>query len=314
MGRRGEARERIAVLGATSPAGGYLRAALADRGVPGARVELYGHGREVAVISEYDGEARLVQPVDDLDAAGFAALFVCEEGHDAQALSAAAGSGSLVVDLSGTIAAPAVPIPHALTLMLEPLLSAIHRTFSLTRAGLFVLRPASDFGAPGLEELREQTVHLLRFESTPTEVFGRQLAFSVIPEHLFPAGDRGLSERIAEECRTLLAASELDLTVSLALVPSFLGHAVAMHATVVSGDARAVAEALGTAKGITVATDPEVGSTLDAPEEAGLLVARVDDAGPGHVRLWVLGSEPGALAAERALALASDAGVLVNAS
>src|SRR5262245_31855207 len=108
MAPRAESRERIAVLGATSPAGGYLRAALADRGVPGACIELYGHGRDVAVLSEYDGEARLVQSVDDLDPVSFAALFVCEEGHDARSLTAAAGAGSLVVDLSGTIAAPAV--------------------------------------------------------------------------------------------------------------------------------------------------------------------------------------------------------------
>ncbi|HEX4825028.1 MAG TPA: Asd/ArgC dimerization domain-containing protein [Candidatus Polarisedimenticolaceae bacterium] len=311
---RAETRERIAVLGATSPAGGYLRAALAERGIPGERIELYGHGRDVAVLSEYDGEARLVQPAGDLDASGFAALFVCEEGHDANALTAAAGKGSLVVDLSGSIAAPAVPIPHPLTLLLEPLMTALHRRFELTRAGLFVLRPASDFGAPGLEELREQTVHLLRFESAPAEVFGRQLAFSVIPAHLFPAAERGAADRVAAEFRALLQAPDLDLTVSLALVPTFLGHAIAIHAALRSGDAPAVAEALAAVKTITVATDPETGSTLDAPEEAGLVVARIDDAGAGRVRLWVLGSEPGALAAERAMAAASEAGVLVNAS
>ena len=59
---------RIGVLGAASPAGAHLKAALADRGVPGVRVTLYGHQREVAVLSEYDGEARLVQPGDELDA------------------------------------------------------------------------------------------------------------------------------------------------------------------------------------------------------------------------------------------------------
>jgi len=33
------------------------------------------------------------------------------------------------------------------------------------------------------------SVHLLRFEPTPTDVFGRQLAFNVLPEHLFPSGE-----------------------------------------------------------------------------------------------------------------------------
>ena len=84
---------RIAVLGAASPAGAHLKAALADRGIPGGRVVLFGHQREVAVLSEYDGEARLVQAVDELDAADYDAVFVCELGYDGASLAQAADTG-----------------------------------------------------------------------------------------------------------------------------------------------------------------------------------------------------------------------------
>src|SRR5258706_16426541 len=94
---------RIAVLGAASPAGAHLKAALADRGIPGGRVALYGHQREVAVLSEYDGEARLVQAADELDSEGCAAVFVCEVGHEGERLVHAADAGTLIVDMSGSV-------------------------------------------------------------------------------------------------------------------------------------------------------------------------------------------------------------------
>jgi aspartate-semialdehyde dehydrogenase len=292
-----------------------VRAALAERRDTGSRVELFGHGRDVAVLSEYDGEARIVQPATELDAHGFAALFVCEAGHDAGALAAAVRSGSVVVDLSGTLDGPVVAIPHPLTLLVEPLLAALHRALGITDASVFVMRPASDFGESGLEELREQTVHLLRFEPTPTEIFGRQLAFSVIPEHLFPSGEERAGARIAADCRSLLGSAAMPLSVSLALVPTFLGHAIALHVGVAHGDAAAARNALAGVSGLVLAEDSEEsGTTLDAPESAGLSSVRVEDAGAGRLRLWAIGAEPGALAAERAMAAASDAGVLVNVS
>jgi hypothetical protein len=85
------------------------------------------------------------------------------------------------------------------------------------------------------------------------------------------------------------------------------------YARRVSGAADVLA-ALGKVRGVRVVKDPEIGTNLDAPEDPGLLVTRAVSEGEGVVRLWVLGSEPGALAAARALELASAAGAFVNAS
>src|SRR5262245_56360911 len=102
---------RIAVIGAASPAGTRLKSALADRGVDGSRVALYGAVSDVAVLSEYDGEARLVQPVGELDPESCAAVFVCEPGHEVAPLARAAANGTVVVDLSGSIEG-AKPVAH----------------------------------------------------------------------------------------------------------------------------------------------------------------------------------------------------------
>jgi aspartate-semialdehyde dehydrogenase len=314
---------RIALLGAASPAGAKVKAALADRGVAGSRVELYGHQSDVAVLSEYDGEARLVQAAGELDAEGCAALFVCEPGHDLDALAAAAATGTLVIDLTASVsgatlagapgASPSdrlVAIPHPLTALLGSLLVPIRAAAGLTAVSAFVLRPASDFGEPGLEELREQTVRLLRFESTPTEVFGRQLAFNVLPEHLFPRGEEQAGSRIVHECRVLLGAPELPLSLSLALAPVFYGHAIAAHLATEKPGRDGVIAALRAAPGVVLATDEDLGATLDAPEEPGVTVVRVDAAGPSAFSIWALGSEAGAVAAVRAITVAAGAGVL----
>jgi aspartate-semialdehyde dehydrogenase len=314
---------KIAILGAASPAGAHLKAALADRGVPGGRVSLFGLEREVAVLSEYDGEARLVQVADELDAAACQAVFVCEVGHDAASLVAAAGKGTLVVDMTGSVPgavlagasmassqARIVAVPHAVTTLLFSLLAPLQKAVGLARVSVHVLRPASDFGEAGLEELREQTVHLLRFEPTPTSVFGRQLAFNVLPEYLFPSGEDASAARVVRESRELLGAPDLPFAFSQSLVPLFFGHAMAAHIDPIHLGRDAALAAWRDAQDVAIADDPELGATLDAPESSGLLVARVDATAEGTLRVWALGSDAGATAAAHAIAAGVSAGIL----
>jgi aspartate-semialdehyde dehydrogenase len=314
---------KVAVLGAASPAGAHLKAALADRGIPGERVSLFGLQREIAVISEYDGEARLVQTVDDLEAASFVAVFVCEAGHDVASLVHAAASGTLVVDMTGAIPGAVltptshppkevglVAVPHPVTTLLVSLLEPLQQALGLARVSAHVLRPASDFGEAGLEELREQTVHLLRFEPTPTAIFGRQLAFNVLPEYLFPAGEEFSTARIVRESRDLLRTPDLPFALSQSLVPLFFGHAIAAHVDLANSGRAEALEAWKAAPDVAIAEDPDTGATLDAPEASGLLIARVDAMDDATLRVWALGSEAGATAAARAVAVGVAAGVL----
>jgi aspartate-semialdehyde dehydrogenase len=193
--------------------------------------------------------------------------------------------------------------------MLARLLAPVHRAVGLTRVSAFVTRPASDFGEPGLEELREQTVHLLRFEPTPTEIFGRQLAFNVVPEHLFPAGEDRAGARIVRELQALVGAPGLAIGLSQLLVPAFFGHGIAAHLTLERPARDEVLAAWTADPRVRIATDPDVGATLDAPEGEGLLITRVDAAG-GDLRIWALGSESGPAAAAVAIAAGAAAGVV----
>jgi aspartate-semialdehyde dehydrogenase len=300
---------RIAVLGAASPGGARIRAALADRGVPGSRVALYGVASEVAVLSEYDGEARLVQPVGELDALSCAAVFVCEPGHDPEPLSRAAASGTLVVDLSGSVAGAttvAHPIAGALAKILAPLSTAL----GLRQASAFVLRPAADFGEAGMEELREQTVKLLRFEKTPSDVFGRQLAFNVVPDPLLPGDESTSTPRIVADTRRLLGRDDLPVAVTTALVPIFLGHAVALHVALSRGGALEAEETLAAVPGLTVAGRDDAGCTMDVVDDEGIVVTAPEDVGPGTIRIWAVVADAGRAAASSAVEAADAAGVL----
>ena len=314
---------RIAVLGAASPSGAAVKAALADRSVPGARVSLYGHQREVAVLSEYDGEARLVQAADEFDAESCAAVFVCELGHEGGRLVHAAAAGTLIVDMTGSVegsvlaGTPAattetrlVEVPHALTTLVFPLLEPLHRTLGVTRASVFVLRPAADFGQPGLEELREQTIRLLRFEPTPTDVFGRQLAFNVLPQNLAPSGEDQAAARVVRDCRALLGTPELPISISFAMIPTFYGHAIAAHVDLARIDRNEALAAWRAMPGVAVDNDDDAGATMNAPEGFRLVIARVDAVGPSTLSIWAVGSDASAGAAARAITVAVEAGVL----
>jgi aspartate-semialdehyde dehydrogenase len=258
-----------------------------------------------------------------LDAAACRVVFVCEVGHDGASLVRAAASGTLVVDMTASLPGAAlagsstasadarlVVVPHAVTTLLYSLLAPLQLAIGLTRVSAHVLRPASDFGEAGLEELREQTVHLLRFEPMPTAVFGRQLAFNVLPEHLFPLGEEHSSARVVREARELLGTPDLPFAFSQSLVPLFFGHGIAAHVELAGSDRDQALAAWRAAPDVAIAADTDVGATLDAPESAGLLIARADATGESGLRVWVLGSEAGATAAGRAIAAGVAYGVL----
>ena len=110
--------------------------------------------------------------------------------------------------------------------------------------------------------------------------------------------------------RTLLGAPGLPLALSLALVPSFFGHAIAAHIDLAHLGREEALEAWRGAPGVKIAADPDIGATLDAPESPGLLIARTDAIAPSTLKVWALGSEVGATAAARAIAAGIEAGVL----
>lgn len=317
---------RIAVVGAETRTGTLLRSGLAEAQVPGSRVNLYAALAGEAVISEYDGEARLIQDPDLPEIVAHEVVYLCEPGELTRQVIAAAGRDTTVVDLIGCLpdhvesrlvhpdinagALAGQPgflrVPDPLAMTLAELLHGLETSLGVDQALATVLRPASDYGQPGIEELREQTVRLLGFADVPTETFGAQLAFNVLRE-VAPSTDGPPAEtRVREDIRRILDWDRQRIAVRCLTVPVFYGHGMQLHLTTrqpgTLGDIR-----------LALATSSFFGPPVPAARATPLLVAAdsatvvaepVED-GLGGFWIWAVAGEAGARWATMAVRLSN---------
>ena len=317
---------RVAVLGSSSTCGASVRQALADFGMPGARVDLYGTTDEAEpVISEYDGEARLIQKPDLDDLAARDLVFLCEPGEIVDRLFQGASCPRRVVDVvrarpAGTAATLVhmdvnpqaarsetgiLAVPHELSTLLIDLLHPLDARLGCQEAVALVLRPAADFGQPGVEELREQTVGLLSFARTSAPVFGRQLAFNILPQSVLPDGGDGLERVVAAEVRSILGWAEDRLTVCLAAVPVFYGHSAGLRVRL--SRAFDAAEVRGALEAARIPVAGGAGSKItpvDVSTSRGTYVADVRPDGLGGCWVWAVAAEARGHNAELAVRVA----------
>jgi len=320
---------RVAVVGAPTVEGSHLREALAERGVPGARVDLYGRCLGEVLLGEYAGEARMIQEPDLDEVASHQLIFLCEPGEVAEGIAAAAPA-SVIIDLRSCLPADARPrcvpleidgelergagrfsVPHSLALVLADVLHPLERRFGLAEAAAVVIRPAADFGKQGVEELRDQTVRLLNFARVPVETFGRQLAFNIIPDRLLADGSPDLEQRIAAEVSELLGWSERRFTVRLLAAPVFHGHGLQLRFRLerraVLDDVRA---ALDERRLPRPAAEGEAATLLDVTDERWTSLSGLSDDGLGGFWLWGVTGEAGSRGAQQAVQLAAAVGGL----
>lgn len=311
---------RLAIVGAEAPQGTLLREELASLKVPGDRVNLFAIATGEAVISEYAGEARLIQEPDLSEIASHDVIFLCEGGELADRVIRAAPE-SPVIDLAECLRDSSKPrlvhpainpdeigdgrgffaVPEPMGLFVAELLHDLDRQFGVDEGVATILRPAADFGEAGLDELRRQTVNLLNFAEMPKKTFGDQLAFNVLGGPRTASRD-ALAERVAVEAGRVLGWSDRRLAVSVITVPVFHGHCVRVRVRLSGGpaiddvrDAMRVARFLDTSGDGLAATPVEVSgerrTALHSVEPDGLggvwLAAVAGELGPRGVGLAV---------------------------
>jgi aspartate-semialdehyde dehydrogenase len=71
-------------------------------------------------------------------------------------------------------------IAHPAAIAIALFLRRLHRNDPIRRAVIQVFVPASEHGAPAVEELKEQTVSLLTFKNMPKAIFDAQLSFNLL--------------------------------------------------------------------------------------------------------------------------------------
>jgi aspartate-semialdehyde dehydrogenase len=324
------ARTRVAIVGASTPEGAHLRGALIESGVAGSRVDLYGVRRGEVLVSEYGSEARLIQEPDLEAVVGHELVFLCEPGEFAARLGRAAGDAVVIelgqflppeirpprvdVDLDPAAVAGSTRcfgMPHPLALLLAQVLRPLDRELGVGEASAVILRPAADFGEDGLEELRQQTVGLLSFAEFPAAVFGRQLAFNLIPQSRLRTAPPSLEQRLVAEVRELLAWSEDRLALRLIAAPLFHGHALQLRIRLAEGATTERARAALTRAGFAdpAAADAAV-TPIEVTGEARTALSDLVHGGLGAYWIWVVAGEADAGPARQAVRLAARLGLV----
>jgi aspartate-semialdehyde dehydrogenase len=241
---------RLAVAGAETLKGRELKEVLESGSHVYAALKLLGDETAAGLIEDTGGEAALIQNTDvwqfdDVDIVFFAGSAAFTHLHWQQARE----YGNRIVDLSYALEGQAAPrspwlelelgrepealrdapvyvLAHPAAVVLALLLSRLSRCWTLRSSCATIFEPASERDREGMEELHQQTLKLLNFQSLPTEVFGRQSAFNLIAslgEEVKPTLAE-VTARIERHFRQLLGDNAALPPICVVQAPVFHGH------------------------------------------------------------------------------------------
>jgi aspartate-semialdehyde dehydrogenase len=194
---------KIAIVGASTLLGKELKDALAESSLAASSVELFDEDEGLGQLDQVGDEVTFVQAItaDSFEHVDFA-FFCGSESLTRKNWREALRAGSTVLDLSGAldqetgvlvrspwvgepdVAAdlftPAIVPAHPAALALALLMERLQQAAPVKSAAATVMLPASEFGRAGMDELHQQTVNLLSFQSIPRATFDSQLAYNLV--------------------------------------------------------------------------------------------------------------------------------------
>jgi aspartate-semialdehyde dehydrogenase len=295
-------RAHVALFDATTLAAKGVKDQLTARSFPTASVRMFTSSADPDFnLTEFAGEPILLAPPDFDTLGQLDVAFLCGTRQEGDRYLDWAGRGGFVaIDLTGaSIGAGDVPlvnasvnpetippgpglvgVPHAVAQMLSTLLAPVRRHCGLREAVVVVLQPASERGQEGIDELYRQSISLMNFQEMPKDVFGRQLAFNLVPGWVAEEAKSAAATRADLERQVLrVTGGGYGLALQVVDAPVFHGHAFVAHLVLSEGkgseDLQAAYQGMD---------DVSVGRRGDK-------VTPVERAGDG--RLLVTGVQPG---------------------
>jgi len=221
----------FALIGSESLLGREIRDIVATAGTP-LHMRLIGDaGDEPGTLTRVGDEPAIVAGLDADSISGARAIFLagCPESSRKALALLDREPGPAVIDLTGAaeerpdarLRAPLVAedeagaavhvIAHPAAIALALFLRRLHAQEPIRSSVIQVLAPVSEHGAPGVEELQNQTVSLLSFKSLPKAVFDAQVGFNLLA-------------RYGEEAPVSLEHSELRIENHLASLLALPGE------------------------------------------------------------------------------------------
>lgn len=310
---------RIGIVGASTLAGKELADELAESLLAVSDIVLLDDGEAVGQMTAAGEEASFIQPLDAssfnrMDFVFFAGRSETTKKHWQQARKA----GASIVDLTGALegekdvltrapwlteamasasgnaapdlSTPAVVAAHPAAIMLA-LVAARLSKLSLRSIAATLMEPASESGTSAMDELHQQTVNLLSFQSLPRDQYDAQIAFNLLPS-LGEAAKINLAavaKRIREQYALLSAEQLPQLAVQLIQVPVFHGYVASVLIETASQATIDQVKAALTGDHIDVVSDEsDPPGNLSATGQPNILVRISEDAGVnGASRFWL---------------------------
>lgn len=331
---------RVAVVGATSLIGAALIEDLRTRKLPMAELHALDDARELGRTLDDEGRDLPVGDVADFDFSRVDLAFFCARSAVSLRHAAAAAAHAWVID--GTSAHRArddvplvvadvnpgalaevgrrglVALPGSASVALSTVLAPLHALAGLVRVEVVTCQAVSGSGRSAMEGLAAETVDLLSGRKIKGRVFGRQIAFNVIPQ-VDALGADGVSvqeRRLLHETRRVLGLPALAINATATRVPVFFGHSLAVHVSFARDvNVASATQLLQRSNGISL-VDPESQGRFPtpatesaAPNQVYVGRLRADLTRDRSLNFWVVADNVRKCAAYNAFSVAQ---ILVN--
>lgn len=197
-----------ALIGSESLLGREIRDIVATSGAPFDLRLIAADNERPGTLTRVGDEPAMITPLDAESLMGTRIVFLAGSAElSRQALDLAEREpGAVVIDLTYTaeerpdarLRAPLVEtgeedtgdrdarvyvIPHPAAIALALFLRRLHAQDPIRRSAIQVFAPASEQGAPAVEELQQQVISLLSFKSLPRAIFDTQLGFNLLASY-----------------------------------------------------------------------------------------------------------------------------------
>jgi aspartate-semialdehyde dehydrogenase len=174
-------------------------------------------------------------------------------------------------------------------MMLAQLFSKLQSALPLENVAVTLLEPASQYGRAAMDELHQQTVNLLSFQSLPREQYDAQIAFNLlaVAGEAASAAIKASEHRIRAHYAKLNSAHLPPLVLQLSHAPAFHGYiaSILLEFSAPAGAAE-IAAALASDHIEVVDEDGDSPSNLSAAGQEGLLV-RIHPEEKDLTRCWL---------------------------
>jgi len=315
----------VSIVGSSSPLGKELREIIESSAFPVGHLSLLETEEYAGLLQEFAGQIQITQILSpEVFAETDIAFFACSP----EIIEAYAASGSafpeLTIDLTQTgrkgtlflkgVSEPSLlkglgyyVNPHPAAIALGRVLARMQSEFRVESASVTVLCPASERGSAGVNELQEQTVELLNFQSVESKVFQGQLAFNLLAEI---GASRQTEQLVARQLSELLDQALPPIGIAAIQASIFHSHACSVFLKLASPVTTERIEAcLSDARGGLIVHGEEGLSpspvTVVGSDAVHIVRIGADPARPSDCFLWIV-SDNLRIAASNALQIAES--------